>query len=355
MRIVCVAGARPNFVKLKPTVQALEAGGAEVTIVHSGQHYDAAMSDVFFADLDLRPPDHFLASGAGSHATQTASVMVAIEPVLEGIDPDTVVVFGDVNTTLAAALVAAKLDYPVAHVEAGLRSRDLTMPEELNRMVTDCVSRVLLAPSPDAVDNLLAEGRGPADVHLVGNVMADTLLANLDRALARPIHQELGIDSGNYGLVTLHRPANVDDPAVLRQLLDTLGMVARSCPLLLVAHPRTAERLPDGVPPGVTTIPAVGYLDFIALEAGARVVLTDSGGVQEETTMLGIPCLTLRDNTERPITVTEGTNTVVGRDPERILREARRVLSEGVEARRPTLWDGHAAPRVAEILLRQPS
>jgi len=353
--VVCVAGARPNFMKIKPVMDALEQRGARVSLVHTGQHYDAAMSEVFFTELGLRPPDYFLGAGSGSHAVQTSRVMTAFEPLLAALTADIVVVPGDVNSTLACALVAAKLGIPLAHVEAGLRSRDRSMPEEINRIVTDRISDYMFAPSEDAVDNLWAEGFGPNHVHLVGNVMVDTLLANAERAAARDTLARLGLEPGRYGLVTLHRPANVDDPAVLSALLSALADVSRDCPLVLPAHPRITARL-RSLPGRITVIPSAGYLDFIALEASARLVLTDSGGVQEETTVLGVPCLTLRDSTERPVTVTEGTNQLVGRDPERIVKAARAVLEAsppalGQDQRRPALWDGRAGQRIAAVLV----
>ncbi|HEY7876215.1 MAG TPA: UDP-N-acetylglucosamine 2-epimerase (non-hydrolyzing) [Actinomycetota bacterium] len=352
MNFVAVAGARPNFMKIKPVMDALERAGAIVHLVHSGQHYDANLSDVFFDELGIRPPDFSLGVGSGTHARQTARVMETFEPVLSELDADMVVVVGDVNSTLACAIVAAKAGCLVAHVEAGLRSRDWAMPEEINRVVTDRVSDYLLAPSPDAVDNLRAEGYRDDQIHLVGNVMVDTLLSNLDRARARPIVEELGLEPGRYALVTLHRPANVDDPATLGGILDSIEPAARELPFVLPAHPRTRKHL-EGmtVPPGMRLMEPVGYLDFVALEASARVVLTDSGGVQEETTVLGIPCLTLRENTERPITVTEGTNQVVGRDPDRIRTALEAALSGRVAPRRPELWDGRASERIAEVLL----
>jgi UDP-N-acetylglucosamine 2-epimerase (non-hydrolysing) len=338
--------------KIKPVIDALEARAVEVILVHTGQHYDPAMSKVFFDELDIRAPDAHLEVGSSTHAQQTAAVMVGFEPIVTEMRPDVVVVVGDVNSTMAAALVAAKAGPKVAHVEAGLRSGDWTMPEEVNRVVTDSVSDYLLAPSSDAVANLRAEGCAETRISLVGNVMIDTLLANLDKARERPILDELGLRTGDYGVVTLHRPANVDDPGTLRSILRALGEVASQCPLILPAHPRAAATLEAlGLTPAVRIIPPLGYLDFIALQAGARVVLTDSGGVQEETTVLGVPCLTLRENTERPLTVTEGTNTVVGVDPGRIVSEARRVLQDGVPPRRPALWDGHAAERIADVLV----
>ena len=352
MLVACVVGARPNFMKIKPVIDGLERRRVDVALVHTGQHYDADMSGVFFDELGLRAPDHHLGVGSGTHAEQTAAVMVGFEQVLTGLAPNVVVVVGDVNSTLAAALVAAKARTRLAHVEAGLRSRDWSMPEEVNRVVTDRVSDLLLAPSSDAVDNLRIEGYAEERIHLVGNVMIDTLLANLDRARKRPILSDLGLASGGYGVVTLHRPSNVDQPEVLAGLVGALAEVAKECPLLLPVHPRLASRLDRlGVPAELRLTEPLGYLDFVAVEAGARIVLTDSGGVQEETTVLGVPCLTLRDATERPITVTEGTNTVVGCDPARIVSEARRVLRLGVARRCPDLWDGQAGERIADVLM----
>jgi UDP-N-acetylglucosamine 2-epimerase (non-hydrolysing) len=355
VRVVCVAGARPNYMKVKPVMDVLEDGGAQVVLVHTGQHYDARMNDVFFTDLRIRPPDHFLGAGSGSQADQTARIMTAFEPLVRDLSPDVVVVVGDVNSTLACALVTAKSGALLAHVEAGLRSRDWSMPEEINRVVTDRVSDYLFAPSPDAVANLRAEGYRDDQIHLVGNVMVDTLRANLDRALDRDVVARLGLAPRNYGLVTMHRPANVDDPATLVSLLTALAEVARLCPLVLPAHPRTAGRLRDAaLPGGIEVIPPTGYLDFLALEASAQLVLTDSGGVQEETTVLGVPCLTLRDNTERPITLTEGTNRLVGRDPGRIVAAAREALESPPDPRAPALWDGKASHRIAAALFTAP-
>ena len=351
-RIVCVAGARPNYMKIKPVMDALERRGAEVVLVHTGQHYDPAMNDVFFADLGIRPPDRFLGVGSGSHAEQTGRVMTAFEPLLGEVSPDIVVVVGDINSTLACALVTAKAGPLLAHVEAGLRSRDWSMPEEVNRVATDRVSDFLLAPSPDAVDNLRAEGYREDQIHLVGNVMIDTLLANLERARASDVLDRYDLDKGEFGLVTLHRPANVDDPEVLTGLLKALGEIAGRLPLVLPVHPRAAGRLAEiGVPGGVRLVPPAGYLDFIALQDSARVVLTDSGGVQEETTALGVPCVTLRDNTERPVTVEQGTNVLAGRDPARITALVNSVLDRPPAPRRPGLWDGRASDRIAEVLL----
>lgn len=355
MRYVCVAGARPNFVKIKPVLDALEGRGAETVLVHTGQHYDHALDGAFFDDLGIRAPDRHLEIGSASHAVQTAKVLTAMEALLAEVRPDCVVVVGDVNSTLAASLAAAKSPAVLAHVEAGLRSRDWGMPEEVNRVVTDRISDVLLAPSPDGVANLRAEGCPAARIHLVGNVMVDSLLASLPRAHSRPVLADLGLESGAYGVITLHRPSNVDDASDLAGLLAVLGEVASRCPLVFPVHPRTRARLDAAsIPAGIHVIDPVGYLDFVALEARAAIVLTDSGGVQEETTVLGVPCLTLRTTTERPITVDEGTNVVVGTDPAAILAAAERALDGMVPARRPALWDGKAGERIAAVLCDQP-
>jgi UDP-N-acetylglucosamine 2-epimerase (non-hydrolysing) len=350
--VFCVAGARPNFIKIKPVLDALDERDVDARLVHTGQHYDESMNDVFFRDLNLRPPDHVLGAGSGSHAEQTARVMLAFEKLVDERRPDAVVVVGDVTSTLACALVGAKAGSVVAHVEAGLRSRDWDMPEEINRVVADRVSDLLFAPSPDGVDNLRAEGYAEDQIHLVGNVMIDSLFANLDRARASGALARYGVAASGYGVVTLHRPSNVDDPDSLRSLLGALGRVAADVPLVWPVHPRTAARLAAvGVPDGLRPVAPAGYLDFIGLQAGARIVLTDSGGIQEETTALGVPCLTLRENTERPITVEEGTNRVVGVKPEDIVAAAREVLADPPPKRAPALWDGKAGERIADVLL----
>jgi UDP-N-acetylglucosamine 2-epimerase (non-hydrolysing) len=311
------------------------------------------MSDVFFSELGIQAPDHHLDVGSGSHAEQTARVMIAFEPLVAELQPDVVVVVGDVNSTMACAIVAAKAGALVAHVEAGLRSRDWGMPEEVNRVVTDKVSDLLLAPSPDAVDNLRAEGFREDQIELVGNVMVDTLLANVVRARQRPVLDELSLRAGEYALATLHRPANVDDQQVLEDIVEGLTGAVGDLPLVFPVHPRTKARLAT-IPAAaaIRTIDPLGYLDFVALEAQAAIVFTDSGGVQEETTVLGVPCLTLRENTERPITVTHGTNRVVGRTPERIIAAAKEVLRDGISPCHPTLWDGRAGDRVADAIIR---
>lgn len=354
--VLLVAGARPNFPKLKPVLDAFEGRGCRTTFVHTGQHYDPALSGVFLDELGIRAPDHSLDVGSGKHGEQTARIMQAFEPVVESLRPDVVVVAGDVNSTVACALVGAKLGCLIAHVEAGLRSRDWAMPEEVNRVVTDRLSDYLLAPSADAVTNLEAEGYRDDQIHLVGNVMIDTLLTNRERAVERlpRLRKELDLGDGRYGLATLHRPSNVDDPDQLRALLGALATVSAVAPVVMPVHPRTRVILDSAVstlPDSIRFVEPFGYLDFLALQSDAAVVLTDSGGIQEETTALGIPCLTLRENTERPVTVDEGTNEVVGTDPDRIVEAARRVLEHGVEPRRPALWDGHAGERVADVII----
>jgi UDP-N-acetylglucosamine 2-epimerase (non-hydrolysing) len=352
MHVLGVVGARPNFMKMKPVLSALEDKGAITTLVHTGQHYDPRLSEVFFTDLGLRPPDHHLGVGSGTQAEQTAAVMVALEPLVSEVSPDVVVVVGDVNSTMAAAIVAAKNGKLLAHVEAGLRSRDWSMPEEINRVVTDTLSDVLFAPSDDAAENLVAEGVLPNRIHTVGNVMVDTLLLNMDRARDRAVAKRWGID-GAYGYVTLHRPSNVDEDGALSHIVGALGRVAREIPLIFPVHPRTRPRLERlGVPDGLTLTDPLGYLDFVNLQMEARLALTDSGGIQEETTVLGVPCLTLRNSTERPITVSEGTNRIVGTDPDAIVAAASEALASPPANRKPALWDGKAGERIAAVLMR---
>jgi UDP-N-acetylglucosamine 2-epimerase (non-hydrolysing) len=358
--VLVVAGARPNFVKVAPLLEALRRTHLASVLVHTGQHYDFQMSEAFFEDLSMPAPDHYLNVGSGTHAEQTARVMLAFEPVLLAGKPDVVVVVGDINSTLACAITACKLGVPVAHVEAGLRSFDPTMPEEINRRLTDSVSDYLFTPSEDADANLRREGVAPERIHFVGNIMIDTLRRHEAMARVRKTHERYGFEPHEYALVTLHRPSNVDDPRVLQDLVDCLDRVQQRVPVLFPAHPRTRARL-QGVAAGrrllqmphLTVCEPVGYLDFLGLLAEARVVLTDSGGVQEETTALNVPCLTLRHNTERPVTVTRGTNRVVGTDPAAIVAAVDTVLAESRgEGDLPPLWDGATAPRIVDILAR---
>jgi UDP-N-acetylglucosamine 2-epimerase (non-hydrolysing) len=351
MRVVVVAGARPNFMKVAPILAAMR-DRLDACLVHTGQHYDQRMSDAFFDELHIPAPDVNLEVGSGSHAEQTARVMLAFEPWLLTNRCDALVVVGDVNSTLACSLVAAKLGVPVAHVEAGLRSSDRSMPEETNRVLTDALSTWLLTPSADADENLQREGIDPARIFRVGNVMVDTLLAHLDQAMESDVLQRLSV-MGDYGLVTLHRPALADSRDRLRPVLEALAHIARQLPLVFPAHPRvraSLEAMGIGRISGIRVVEPEGYLGFLKLQAAARLVLTDSGGIQEETTVLGVPCLTLRENTERPITLLEGTNRLVGLDPDRIISEAEDALIEVRSPRRPPLWDGHAAERIVQVL-----
>ena len=352
---VCfVVGARPNFMKAAPVLRALEARGVDVLLVHTGQHYDADMSDVFLEQLGLPKPDVFLGVGSGTHGEQTARALVGVEGVLLEEQPRLVVVPGDVNSTLAGALAASKLQIPVAHLEAGLRSFDPTMPEEHNRVLTDHLAAVLLTHSASAGDNLAAEGIAAARVHLVGNTMIDSLFAHVDAARAAAPWERLSLEHGGYGIVTLHRPALVDDPATLRETVDALGELAAEQAVVFPVHPRTQARLDTlGIDTSALVVtPPLGYLEFLGLEAGARFALTDSGGVQEETSALGIPCFTLRDTTERPITVELGTNTLLGLRPDRI-REIPALLRRPREPRSIPLWDGEAGARSADVLVAE--
>jgi len=358
VKVLLVAGARPNFMKIAPLVSALEEhGGFECRLLHTGQHYDEKMSKVFFEELGIPRPDEDLGVGSSSHAVQTAEIMVRFETVLLRERPDLVAVVGDVNSTVACALTAVKLGVPVAHVEAGLRSFDRTMPEEINRLLTDTISDLLFVTEPAGVANLEREGATGA-VHLVGNVMIDTLLSHRERARERGAPRRLGVEPGEYVLLTLHRPANVNEPDVFGGILDAIEEIGRTRPILFPAHPRTRTALAecgfDGrvrAMKGLRILTPLGYLDFMSLLTDSMAVLTDSGGIQEETTVLGVPCLTLRDNTERPITVDEGTNTLVGRDPDAILRAFAEIENgDGKSGRRPSLWDGRAARRIVEIL-----
>ena len=375
MHILHVVGARPNFMKAAPVMRALAAcsGASQASLrqialcqalIHTGQHYDSVMSEVFFRELEMPEPDCNLEVGSGSHAQQTAAVMLAFEPVLLQRKPDLVLVYGDVNSTVAAALVCAKLGVRVGHVESGLRSRDRSMPEEINRLLTDQLSDLLFTPSADADENLRREGIDPAKIHLVGNVMIDTLVRLLPRAKEKvPVSA-----SKPYVLVTLHRPSNVDDLSWLRELLVTLAELSKQIDVVFPVHPRTRQRLDGlGTFPGASELGAserlrllepLPYLEFLALQRRAALVITDSGGIQEETTFLGVPCLTVRENTERPITLTLGTNQLVGKDVRRLRTAAAEIIEKTARPRAGTrdprvpLWDGHAAERIAEIVVR---
>lgn len=354
LKLICVAGARPNFMKLAPLVSALDQEPAFRTVlVHTGQHYDDRMSGQFFRELQIRPPDHFMGVGSGSHAQQTAAILQNFEPIVQAEAPDGVVVVGDVNSTLACALVAVKLRVPVIHVESGLRSFDRSMPEEINRVVTDAISDLLLVTEESGRRNLLAEGVSESRIRVIGNLMIDTLRRNLAQAELSPILAQLGIEDRSYGVVTLHRPSNVDDPAHLQELLGALGDIARSVPLYFPVHPRTRCVLESSgarMDPGIHLIEPQGYLDFLRLMSQARIVLTDSGGIQEETTVLGVPCLTLRDNTERPVTIDFGTNLLAGTRRESILAAWEKTNTESKAGRIPPYWDGQAASRCAAAL-----
>ncbi|MBS1884151.1 MAG: UDP-N-acetylglucosamine 2-epimerase (non-hydrolyzing) [Actinobacteria bacterium] len=356
MRILYVVGTRPNFVKTAPVIAAMRARLPEGrhAIVHTGQHYDRLMSEVFLEELDVPAPDFMLEVGSGTHAQQTARTMERLEPVIEQEKPDLLVVPGDVNSTLAAVLTAVKMDVAVAHVESGLRSFDLTMPEEVNRIVADRFGSHLFLHSEEAMSNLRAEGIGPERMHFVGNTMIDTLVALEERIAAAEAAARLDLSPGSYLLVTLHRPALVDGP-LLAETVAQLSHLARQMPVVFPVHPRTRKMmkaLDDWTEPeGLLLIEPLGYLDFLSLETDARAVLTDSGGIQEETTYLGIPCFTLRANTERPVTVQHGTNTLLGLDPAAIA-EIPAALAERPADRPepPPLWDGHASERIADIL-----
>ncbi len=357
MKIIHVVGARPNFMKAAPVMAALaQHESVEQMLVHTGQHYDANMSEIFFRELGLPTPDINLEVGSASHAVQTAEIMRLFEQVVLTHQPDWVLVYGDINSTVAAAIVCAKLLIPVAHVEAGLRSFDRTMPEEVNRVLTDQVANLLFTPSADGNAHLQHEGVAKEKIHLVGNVMIDTLVRLLPEAKKRwpVLRDELGID--RYGLATLHRPSNVDDPDMLQQLLETLNNIGSSLPLVFPVHPRTRSRIADL---GLTALTAhlhmvdpVGYLDFLALQAHATMIITDSGGIQEETTYLGVPCLTVRENTERPITITTGTNILIGQNMTLLTSEADKILRGNAKTGGiPPLWDGRAGERIADILV----
>jgi len=349
-----IAGARPNFMKIAPLWNALSQDSKfAVTLVHTGQHFDDSMSGQFFRDLGLPEPTYHLGAGGGSHAHQTAEIMKRLEPVLLERSPRGVIVVGDVNSTVAGALVAKKLGIDVVHAEGGLRSFDRTMPEEINRLVTDSISDVLLVTEQSGVNNLLHEGVAPERIHLVGNLMIDSLRKHLSRAMQSDVRQRLGIKGERYGLVTLHRPANVDDDRKLSEILEALSVISEDLPLFWPVHPRARARLERGsvdLPPRIHLLDPLGYLDFLRLQAESFTVLTDSGGIQEETTALGVPCLTLRENTERPVTIECGTNRLAGTTKDSILQAwnaARLVPPKGVL---PPLWDGKAGERCHAVL-----
>ncbi len=388
MKLLSVVGARPNFMKIAPILAELKKLGSQADgeqsidgeqslvrhgpirhcLVHSGQHYDDLLSTNFFSDLGLPLPEVNLAVGSGSHAQQTAEVMKRLEPILLDYQPQMVLVVGDVNSTLAAAVTAVKLGIPVAHIEAGLRSFDMTMPEEINRKLTDAISSLLFVTEQSGVENLKREGVATEKIFLVGNVMIDCLLQHRDLAARSPILERLGVRRNGsgcrpYGVLTLHRPSNVDDPETLRGILSAVSAVATELPVFFPVHPRTRKNIQtfdldryladatasEGA--GIVPLDPLGYLDFLALNDQARLVLTDSGGVQEETTVLGVPCLTLRENTERPVTVEHGSNQIVGVDPDCILAAARGILRNPARSsRRPPLWDGLAASRIVNVL-----
>lgn len=368
LKVIIVAGARPNFMKVAPIAAAMKRRHAEfrTLLVHTGQHYDEAMSEAFFRDLEMPKPDVYLGVGSASHAAQTASIMQAFEPVVVNEEPDWVIVVGDVNSTLACALVCVKLGIKVAHVEAGLRSRDRTMPEEINRLLTDQIADLLLTPSQDADANLRAEGIPEERIRFVGNVMIDSLLSHLDRAKRSPLaaaRADLDLADREYAVLTLHRPSNVDDPAAFVRVIEALEKIAERLPIVFPAHPRTRKMIEElGLSERVDkikrllVIDPVGYLEFLQLLSGASLALTDSGGIQEETTVLGIPCVTLRENTERPITVETGTNTIAGTDPVSIVEAAFRALDNPPNRsalRVPPLWDGHTADRILNALIEK--
>lgn len=359
MKIICVAGARPNFMKIAPIYEEMvKYEEFNPIILHTGQHYDRNMSQVFFEDLGIPKPDISLGVGSGTHAKQTATIMMKFEDVVTEEWPDLVVVVGDVNSTLACSLVAAKLHIPVAHVEAGLRSHNWMMPEEINRVLTDRISDYLFTPSRDADENLLNEGIEISKIHFVGNVMIDTLLKHREMAKNSEILSQLGLEYKEYAVLTLHRAENVDDRANLMQILRALEKIQKEIKIIYPIHPRTRLRIKEfGLQPIVDSLEnllltePLGYLDFIYLMDNARFVMTDSGGIQEETTILGVPCLTLRTETERPITVKEGTNIVVGLDWDRIVEEAKKILAGMTkEGRIPEKWDGKAAKRIVDVL-----
>ena len=363
LKILNIVGARPNFMKIAPIVREMKrrADDFQPLIVHTGQHYDAAMSDSFFADLGIPAPDYHLEIGSHSHAVQTARIMTAFEPIVVQEKPDWVLVVGDVNSTIACALVCAKLGVKIAHVEAGLRSRDRSMPEEINRILTDAISDLLLTPSQDGDANLKAEGVPENRIKFVGNVMIDSLFYGLKQAEQSNVRENLDLDGKNYAVLTLHRPSNVDDEKTFGALLGAIIEIGEKIPVIFPAHPRTranierfgfAEQVKIS---NVRLIEPLGYLDFMRLYSGAKIVLTDSGGLQEETTALSIPCLTLRENTERPVTISHGTNVLVGTNPQKIKQAAFEILNRAdfsdADKKIPPLWDGRTAERICDALV----
>jgi UDP-N-acetylglucosamine 2-epimerase (non-hydrolysing) len=357
MKIMHIVGARPNYMKVAPVMTEMAQFPEifEQVCVHTGQHYDANMSKIFFEDLGMPDPTYYLQVGSGSHAEQTARIMLAFEPVLLEYRPDWVIVVGDVNSTLACSLVCSKLGVKVAHVEAGLRSRDRTMPEEINRLLTDQIADLLFTPSRDGDANLLAEGILAEKIRFVGNVMIDSLVRVLPKIELNFTVADLGLQAGNYLLVTLHRPVNVDQPEILGEMMNALVTLSQRIPIVFPVHPRTRKHLAemgfDMQQPGLHLLEPLGYLDFLALMKSARLVLTDSGGIQEETTYLGVPCLTARPNTERPVTVEVGTNRLIESTPQAILAAVDEELSGKIQrqARIPELWDGKAAQRIVQV------
>ncbi len=365
-KIYLIAGARPNFMKIAPIVRALETQGSlAYKIIHTGQHYDREMNDVFFEELGIPQPDIFMAAGGGTHSQQTAKIMIAFEEFCQTERPDAVLVVGDVNSTLACSIVAKKLNIPVAHVEAGLRSGDRTMPEEINRLVTDSISDWFFVTEPSGVAHLQREGKLESTIHHVGHVMVDNLLYQAEK-LARTdtssfetnqFKKTQVAEGKRYGVITLHRPSNVDDPKMMAQICGALKEISAELPLIFPVHPRTRSNLEESsidLGPNITLVGPQAYMAFLNLWKDAAVVLTDSGGLQEETTALGVPCITIRENTERPITIDEGSNVLAGTDPERIISETRKILSNnGKACRRPHLWDGKAAERIVAILEKE--
>lgn len=360
MKTIIVGGTRPNFVKISPILKEMRRhrDRFQPIFVHTGQHYDTKMSQAFLDDLEIGPPDIYLGVGSGSQAVQTARIMESFEPVVTGEKPDVVLVVGDVTSTMACTLVAAKLMIPVVHVEAGIRSFDRRMPEEINRIVTDSLADLFLTPVAEARDNLLREGIADDKIHFVGNVMIDTLVQCRERIDQSPILTELDLSPSGYALFTLHRASNVDDRDALARIIDGISQIGRSIRIVFSVHPRTRKMLDEfELMPQVESIPdlidldPLPYFDFLKLQRHARLVITDSGGIQEETTYMGVPCITVRENTERPITITQGTNKLVGTDTEAIVQETRRILdNQWQEGSIPDLWDGHTAERITDVM-----